>query len=162
MKIAVISDIHDRLSNLKQVINELNIMGIKHVICCGDLCSPFTARLLGEKFKGDIYAVFGNIADRDNNPKVSKEFPNFHHLGDYGQLTLDGKKIFFVHFPEIAEAKAREGNYNFVFHGHTHKKRADKIGDTILLNPGEIYGLRYPPSYAIVDLETSEYDFIQV
>ncbi|MCT4575039.1 MAG: metallophosphoesterase [Alphaproteobacteria bacterium] len=162
MKVAIISDVHDKLSNLKQVINEINLMGIKHIICCGDLCSPFTARLLGEKFKGDVYAVFGNIADRERTPHVEKEFLNFHHLGDYGQLTLGGKKIFFVHYPEIAEAKAKEGKYDFVFHGHTHKKIARKVNDCLLLNPGEIYGLRYPPSYAILDLETYEYDFIQV
>ena len=63
---------------------------------------------------------------------------------------------------EIAEAKAKSGKYDFVFYGHTHEKKEERIGDCLLLNPGEILGWRYPPSYAIVDLETKEVSFVVV
>lgn len=160
MKIAVISDIHDCITNLQLVIDEINTMEITHIVCCGDLCSPFIARMLGEKLNGDIYTVFGNTYDKDANPKVSEVFSNFHHMGDVGEIEIDGKSIGIIHYPEIARTMAEGGKYDFVFHGHNHTKNGEMIGDCLLLNPGELLGYRNPPSYAIVDLETKEYNFI--
>jgi len=131
-------------------------------VCCGDLCSPFVAKCLATDFKGDVYCVFGNTADRENNPKVSIDHSNFHHMGDVGEVSIDGKQVGFIHYPEIAETMAKSGKYDFVFYGHTHRQMAEMVGDCLLLNPGEVFGYRYAPSYAIVDLVTKEYNFIPV
>jgi uncharacterized protein len=160
MKIAVITDIHDVLERLQFVLKEIEDMGITKIVCCGDLCSTFIAKCLATDFNGDVYSVFGNNADRDNTPKVSIQYPSFHHMGDIGKVKIYGKKIGFVHYPEVAEEMAESGEYDFVFYGHTHKQRADIIGNCLLLNPGEIMGYKYTPSYAIVDLVTKEYNFI--
>lgn len=160
MKIAVISDIHDDLEKLKFVLSEVEAMGIDTIICCGDLCAPFVGKCLAEDFKGDVYTVFGNTADRENTPKLNQKYDNFNHMGDVGEVELGNHRIGWVHYPEIAEEMAKSGVYDFVFHGHTHLKRAEMFGDCLLLNPGEIRGYRYPPHYAIVDLETKEYNFI--
>ena len=162
MKIAVISDIHDGLENLTLVLKEIEIQGIENIICCGDLVSPFIAKELGKSFRGDVYCVAGTDEELSFNPMISHEYPNFHDLGEVGELELDGKKIGFVHYPEIAETMATGGVYDFVFYGHTHTPFAEMVRECLLLNPGEVLGGRHPTSYAIVDLDTKVFNFFPI
>ena len=73
-----------------------------------------------------------------------------------GEIEVEGKKIMFVHFPEIARAFASTGNYDAVFYGHNHVSKIERIGDTWLANPGSIMGRRVAPSYAIYDTDSND------
>jgi len=159
MQIAIISDMHDSLEKLRFVLKEIENLGIKQIICCGDICAPFMAKEMG-KFPGEVHCVFGNVEDRINTPKVCEEYSNLHHYGDKASIEIDNKRIGIIHYPEEAEEMAKSGNYDFVFHGHTHEKRAINFGDCLLLNPGEILGIKGSPSYAVVDLNTAKYSHI--
>jgi predicted phosphodiesterase len=81
---------------------------------------------------------------------------------------LDGKITALVHFPEIAKSLGRTGKYDFVFYGHTHKPwiekaKADANGkEYILLNPGTAAGEIYPPTFAIWETETDNFNLIRV
>ena len=44
MKIAVISDIHDNIWQLAKVLNGIAAAQVSVILCCGDLCSPFTLK----------------------------------------------------------------------------------------------------------------------
>ena len=50
---------------------------------------------------------------------------------------------------------AKTGNYDAVFHGHNHDKKTEMIEDTLLANPGELAGVKNPPSYGIYDTKTN-------
>ncbi|MBN2676107.1 MAG: YfcE family phosphodiesterase [Alphaproteobacteria bacterium] len=162
MQIIVLSDIHDSMVNLKQVVSDANIMKIPHIVFCGDFCSPIPAKFLASEFEGEIHAVFGNSEDRNTTPTLSENFPNFHHYGDIAKFDLEGKKIAVVHYPDQAEALAKSGAFDFVFSGHTHKHSLQEMGKTIWVNPGDLMGFKENPHYALVDLETREVKFIQV
>ena len=58
------------------------------------------------------------------------------------EITLGGKKIAVVHYPEKARALAESGKYEMVFYGHTHKPWEERIGQCRLVNPGELAGQR--------------------
>ena len=67
MKIAIISDIHDHVWNLRAAMQWLvSLSGreaIHELICCGDLCSPFVMGILINYCKDrpiPIHLVFGN------------------------------------------------------------------------------------------------------
>ena len=62
-----------------------------------------------------------------------------------------------VHYPKIAYAFAKTGEYDFIFCGHTHKYEIKEIGKTLVINPGEILGKEGPPSFVILDLKTKEH-----
>ncbi len=144
MRFAIISDTHDNLANLNKVIDFLNKEKIEIVLHCGDICNQDTIDEAVKNFKGQIHFVRGN--------------------GDYGlenipekmELELGSKKIFFNHYPDIARKAAESGKYDLVFYGHTHKPWEERVGNCRLVNPGEVAGQRFKPTFAIYDTETDK------
>ena len=77
---------------------------------------------------------------------------------DFGETDIDGLKIGFCHFPELAMKNAEK--YDFVFYGHTHKPWIEKIGNCFVANPGNLAGQYYAPSFAILNTETKNLSLI--
>lgn len=71
-------------------------------------------------------------------------------------------KIAFVHFPDKAKTLAETGKYDFVFYGHTHKPWTEKIGNCTLLNPGNVTGDFYPPTFAIWDTKNNNFELKRI
>jgi putative phosphoesterase len=143
MKIAIVSDTHDNVANFNKAIDFLNKEKIEVMLHCGDICNQQTIDEASEKFKGEIYWVRGN---------------GDHHLDlvpEKMEIVLGGKKIAWVHFPEIAKKLAESGNYDAVFYGHTHRPWEETIGKCRLVNPGELAGQRYKPCFALYDTGTN-------
>lgn len=154
MKIAVISDTHDREAELKQFIEKINREGINVLIHCGDFCAPFIIKALAE-FEGDTHCVFGNTDDRYISSKLA-ESRGIKLYGDFAQIEIDSKKIAFIHNDKIGELLAETDKFDAVFHGHNHKAYKKKVGNTLLANPGEMAGLNGVPTYGIYDTNTNE------
>ena len=55
------------------------------------------------------------------------------------------------------------GEYAYVFHGHTHRRRDRMIGHTRVINPGALGGRRTERrSFCILDLATGETRFVEL
>lgn len=65
MKIAIISDIHDNLANLKKAMDLIKKEKIKIIIHCGDIITLQTLKGTFQEFEGKIHIVFGN-ADKEH------------------------------------------------------------------------------------------------
>ncbi len=147
MKIAIVSDTHDNLANFNKIIDWLNYEEIKTILHCGDICNQETINEAVKNFKGEIKFVRGN-----------GDF-NLHDISEEMEIELDGKKIFFNHYPDIAQKNAELRNpsrpsgqeYDLAFYGHTHKPWEEKVGNCRLVNPGEVAGQRFKPTFAIYD-----------
>ena len=161
MKIAIISDSHDHLENLRKAIEIAKQNKAEALIHCGDFCAPFIIDELAE-FSGEVHCVFGNIDDRYLTTKKAEEKENLVLYGNIAKIQLDNKKIFFTHFPDIARAFALSGEFDAVFHGHTHEKNKETLNNTLLLNPGEIMGRLGNPSLAIYNTETNDAEFFDI
>lgn len=144
MKFAVVSDTHDHIKNFTKVIDFLNAQKITTILHCGDICNQEIIDEAAKSFKGEIIYVRGN-GDYEL-PEIPEKL----------KLELDGKKIFFNHYPEIAKAAAESGKYDLVFYGHTHRPWMEEIGKCKLVNPGELAGQRYKPTFAVYDTETDK------
>lgn len=158
MNIAIISDTHDNLPNLKRAVKMIEAENIKTIIHCGDIASRETLKELSEIFKGKSFLVFGNM-DKDyltNQKANKKDFPNFKFFDQIGEIVLDEKKIAFTHFPDLAKKMAVSQNWDIIFYGHTHKPWEEKIGKTRLANPGNLAGLLYRATFAIYDTKNDE------
>lgn len=143
MKIAIISDTHDNLPNLKKAIEWINKEKIQLILHCGDISSQETIDEARKLFNGDIKFVKGN-ADWELN------------LPDKMELEFNKKKIGFVHFPAEAKKMVQSGNFDMVFYGHTHRAWDEKVDSCHMINPGELAGQFYKPTFAVYDTATEK------
>jgi uncharacterized protein len=176
MKIAIISDIHNNQVNLKKVLDFCAKEKIETIICCGDLASQEMLDFLNDKFSGTIYYVFGNMdidhlrgiefADHIKSDKASdhviKKYKNSLIYENFGEIELDGKKIAFVHYPNVARELAATGKYAFVFYGHTHMPWMETIEKCKIINPGNVAGEIYPPTFAVWNTENDKFELIRI
>ena len=154
MRLAIISDIHDNLGNLRSVLAAA--AGTDALICCGDLCSPFVAKAMGEGYAGPIHVVFGNNdGDLFRITQISAAFSQVTLHGEQAELEIDGRRIAVNHFDSIARPLADGDRYDLVCFGHNHRFEISNAGETLLLNPGEIFGgLSGSATWAVYDTQT--------
>lgn len=159
MRIGIISDSHDRIDHVNQAIDALNSKA-DVLLHCGDFCSPFMMEEFA-KFSGEVHAVFGNVDDRARSTKKAEEH-GVHLHGDIAVLEFDGVTFALNHFPEIAVAMAMSGQFDVVCHGHTHVKREEQFGSTLLINPGELMGRKGACTYAVYDTQKRSVEFFEL
>jgi uncharacterized protein len=163
MKVLVISDIHDKKETLLKVLNQSKDLGCSAIIFCGDTSSPETfSSLLADS--RPIYAVFGNIEyDMENIEKFTTSAKHISFDSDILIFKLDNRNIVISHYPEKVEIFAKSGIYDAVFHGHTHKSRAEYLGKTLIGNPGEISGhITGKRSFGIYDTSDNRFQIIPI
>jgi len=153
MIIAIVSDTHDNVPNFKNAVDWIKKQKISTIIHCGDIFKPETVKEILKTFKGKIYLVFSPAdADFSGIPADSfKKMKNVKVFKEFGEIKISGKKIAFCHFPEIAEDLTKSQKYNLVFYGHSHKPWLQEIGKTKLVNPGNLAGIFYKPTFAVYD-----------
>lgn len=151
MKIAVLSDTHDNHFNLIKALTLINKENVSALIHCGDVCNPETLELVLDNFNKKIYLVLGN-GDLNKNWDKFRE-KRIEIFNDFGKFKLSNKKIGITHFPDLAYKEAEIKDYDFIFYGHTHKPWEEKINDTFLINPGNIAGIIYRSTFALLDLK---------
>jgi len=135
----------------------VNANQVEQLIFCGDLCAPATLKkMIAPKFSGLIHMVFGNVTDRELLPKVAASFPQVHHYGDVGEFVVDNLRIAINHYPEIAKELAVSGHYDYVFYGHNHTPWEEKIGSTVVANPGTLAGMFQKATFALLDTKNKK------
>jgi uncharacterized protein len=173
MLTAIISDIHNNTVNLQKVLNYCKDNEIKTIICCGDLASDETLDFLNDNYTSTIHYAFGNMDNEQlDNFKSKAKYKKTFLYKDFGEIEIDGKKIAFVHFPEVARKLAETEKYDFVFYGHTHKPWEEIINVTAsaeaparrckMLNPGNVAGEIYPPTFAVWEVKNNNFKLIRI
>jgi uncharacterized protein len=163
MKIGVLSDTHDNLTNLITVLEAYRDRGIKTLIHCGDL----TSLDIVSYFKGFrlIYTI-GNMDIATGTIKKSIEkLDTDNYAGMVYRGKLNGVPIAATHSHidgKIMEL-VREKRFKWIFHGHTHEKRDEVVRGVRIVNPGALGGLgREPRSFCVVDLDAENVEFIPI
>lgn len=153
MLIAIISDIHNNLPNLKNCLNWCLNNNVEKIICCGDIDNKNTISNLTDYFKGDIFIVRGNS---DNYSEIDLiKFSNLKYFEEWGLISLDDLRIGFCHEPhKIKKIIASQEKINFIFYGHTHKPWLENKENIIIANPGNIGGIIYPATFSTLDTKT--------
>jgi len=163
MKIGVLSDSHDNLTNIRKAVEIFSKNGVEALIHGGDFCSPFTlAEFKPLADKGvKMHAVFGNNdGDRVLLVRRAVDFCSF--TDGAGIVTLDGRKIVILHYPDLGEDLFRLGAYDLVIYGHNHKVRVEGE-EKKLLNPGTCSGyLAETATVALVDTRTMGVEIVRL
>lgn len=152
MKIAVLSDTHDNIWNVRKAMERIAAHEAGAIIHCGDIIAPF---VFMEFRQGTIpvHCVFGNNdGDRYLLTKTAEAAAGLITLyGTIGEINIDGYAIAFTHEPQVGEGLAATGKYDLVCFGHTHVFRQEQAGNTVLLNPGDVMGKDGDAGFCIVD-----------
>ncbi|MBN1428179.1 MAG: YfcE family phosphodiesterase [Anaerolineae bacterium] len=161
MRIAVCSDIHDNIWKLERALPGMNQADL--LIFCGDFCAPFTLTQMAQGFKGPVHAVLGNNdGDQRLLLQMAEKAGNVTLYGQIAEIEIGGAHIVVNHYPEIARGLAAGGSYDVVCYGHDHTLHQEKIGKTLLINPGEIMGRFGRSTYVIFDALTQAVDVFEV
>lgn len=161
MKIAVISDIHDNLWALEEVLSR--VQACETLFCLGDMCSPFTVTAIAEEFSGPIHVVWGN--NDGDRVLITRQADKSGHVvlhGEFAEFDLGGRRIALTHYPHLGRALAAGQQYDLVCYGHDHQRTISWTGRTLLLNPGEVMGRFGVRSYAIYDTDAGEAEILEL
>lgn len=163
MKIGIVSDTHDNLSNTIYCLEHLRNLGVTTLIHCGDLTRPDLPAYF-EGFK--VIYTFGNcdkltgliragVQTLSNNSVAAASFDG----------RIDDRRILVFHGDiegQVMEA-VRLRCYDYIIHGHTHLHSDLRQLKTRIINPGALGGVkRESRSFCVLDLETDDLVFHQV
>jgi uncharacterized protein len=159
MRIGILSDIHDNIWALEAALDALR--DVDALFGLGDYCAPFTVAAIGEAFAGPVHLVWGNN-DGDKVAIVRNAASHQQVIvhGEWARLKLGGRAIALVHDPGLGEVLAQGGRFDLVCHGHNHQRSISSVGDTLLVNPGEVMGRFGVRSVAVYDTEAHQAEII--
>lgn len=152
MKIAIISDTHDNLENLKKFLSFSEKEKIEILIHCGDVCTGETLETIEKKCKR-IFLTLGNCDSERSLLDVTKKTKIFKKDGE---MKIRNLRIGFCHFFDLKEKEEILKNFDFFFFGHTHWPFLKKEKNCILANPGNLAGVFYKATFAVLETKTKK------
>ncbi len=159
MKVAVLSDVHDRLDHLQRVLAKVRACGAERLFFLGDFCAPFSLNELAAGFAGPIDAVFGNNdGDRFLLCQIARKHAHVTLHEPLAELEVNGRPVLLNHYPEIGRRLAKSGEAAAVFTGHDHQRYQHRFGDTLWANPGEVMGRFGTVSWGLWDTASHEFE----
>ncbi len=139
MKIGIISDTHDRVSEIRKAINIFKELDAELIIHLGDYVAPFTAKPFVDS-KINFLGIFGNN-DGEKFGLIKAFSPVGKIYNPPYETTIDNKIFLLLHDPVTLEAYIKSQKYDYILYGHLHKKHKEVSGKTRILNPGETCGI---------------------
>jgi len=138
-RIGVVSDTHNRLPNVGRIVELFNRAAVEAVVHTGDITEPRTLQALGA-LEAPLVGVYGNNdVQREALARVAGE--RGFRLSEPGlELTWWRRRIRVVHDPRDLEEGDLAG-VGLALHGHDHRRRIERRGETLIVNPGECAGL---------------------
>ncbi|HEB99717.1 MAG TPA: metallophosphoesterase [Thiotrichales bacterium] len=168
MKVCIVSDSHDNRPLLDAAVADARERGAEAVLHCGDVVAASTLSVV-QKHGLPVHVIHGNnTGDLYMMARIaSKPGSVVKFYGQDAGIELAGRRIFMVHYPHYAEAMATTGDWDLVCCGHDHKANIQPIGNinggtTLLVNPGTVGGVAAPATYALGDLDTLDFEILDV
>ncbi|MGB9598770.1 MAG: metallophosphoesterase family protein, partial [Minisyncoccales bacterium] len=94
-----------------------------------------------------------SLGNGDDKKLLGLKKENLFVFEKIGKIKIQEKKIAFTHFPCLANELAKEENYDFIFYGHLHFPRERRKKETLLINPGNLAGVFFLPTFALWEIE---------
>jgi len=162
MRVGLISDTHDRLPAIAELVDQMQAAGVGMVLHAGDYCSPFALKAFEETHMS-LAGVFGRN-DGDPQGLLSRAQAGFgaELFESPHSFEIGGRRILLIH--DIGDVQRRSvTSHDIVIHGSTHQQEMKTRGETLIVNPGEACGWLYgTPSAAILDLDSRHVEFLSL
>ena len=148
MILGIFSDTHDNLPQIVKAIKLFNRKKTGFVLHAGDFVAPFTIDKIS-KLSCEWLGVYGN---NDGEKKGLREKSGGRIRKPPLRFKLGGRKITVVHDQRSIDFIKERAD--LVIFGHSHHAELTRIGDKLIVNPGECSGwLSGRSTVALVDLE---------
>ena len=160
MLLGVVSDTHGQVEFARQAVRMLEAFAVERVLHCGDIGSP---AIIGLFAAWPTHFVFGNV-DYDRGALRSAIAAAKQSCHDnFAELEFAGRRIAMLHGDDLRllEETIAGGRFHLVCHGHTHVPRVERVGDTLVVNPGALYRANRH-TIAIVHLSELTAEIIEV
>lgn len=147
MRFVAISDTHDNLEAIRDLIDNLKGERFEFVVHAGDVIAPFSMKALAELGK-TFYVAFGNNdGERRILTKIAEEMGWV--LGEI--VEFPNGVVYHGTDPRVVEI-LKKTDHRYLILGHTHEAKIERFGEKIVINPGEVCGyLTGKRTFAIVD-----------
>jgi putative phosphoesterase len=161
MKVGIISDTHNDSAMTSRALQEFRRRGVNTLFHCGDLTS---AEMVAQ-FRGfEVVFARGNM-DRHRKKAVKRAIAaqaGADWIGKGSEVELEGKRIAITHGDRVELLDTLlYAEPDYLFTGHTHRRRDERLGPTRVINPGAVGGVKYEQrSIAVLDLATGELEVI--
>ncbi|ELZ46462.1 phosphodiesterase, MJ0936 family protein [Halorubrum californiense DSM 19288] len=156
MRIGIVSDTHDDLAAVEAAVSLFEREEVDAVVHCGDFVAPFSVTPFDADFA--FHAVRGNNDGEWAVGSTVEEFGSYH--GEAAALSFATVDVAVTHGTSdlVVDALVDCGDYDYVFHGHTHAHGVEARGGTVRVNPG---GLPIPVEgaddvFRVATLDTAE------
>lgn len=160
MRLGLVSDTHDNLDLARVAARFLHEQACDLVLHLGDVTGPPMVSV----FAGlPMRFLRGNNDDADELADAL-EANGFPALADNWTGTLAGVRVAAHHghlrFPPVDVLRGAP-EPDLLLHGHTHKRRCERVGRTLVVNPGALHRA-LTKSVAVVELPALEVRFHEV
>lgn len=162
MLVGLMSDTHDRLPAVRELLKQMTQRGVAMVLHAGDYCAPFSLQPFQEAGVA-LAGVFGrNDGDPEGLKAVAAQGMGHELFESPHSITLGDHKILLVH--DIGDVALRSiKGHHFVVHGMEHQQSMKTRGDSLIICPGEACGwLHGAPTAAVLNLDTKHCEFIKL
>ncbi|MBT3344823.1 MAG: YfcE family phosphodiesterase [Gemmatimonadetes bacterium] len=149
--IGLCSDIHDNIWALERALPLLEPADT--VLFCGDFCAPFTLAQLAEGVAPrPLHVIWGNNdGDRHLLTHIASGFDHVQLHGEFLDLQIEETHVVASHYPDVARTIVQGFGQGIVCYGHDHVAHEERVGDALLVNPGEIMGRFSRRTIALID-----------
>lgn len=161
MKIGILSDTHNDGTAAVHAARVFRQRGVQKLFHCGDLTSAWVVK----HFVGfETFFTRGNMDKHELTllKGAVRAQAGARWLGKGDEVEIDGKRIAITHGdrPDVLEGLLFS-EPDFLLHGHTHRRRDERVGPTRVINPGALGGNRHEArSICVLDLVTDQLDVI--
>ena len=163
VKVGILSDSHDHLTNLRKAVEALNDSGVGYAIHAGDFVAPFVANEL-QNLRCPLMGVFGNNDGERLGLLARFKAFNAEVKVQPAFVEWDGKRFVVVHEGDLVEALAQSGQFAGVIYGHTHAVDIRRTANgCLIINPGEVCGwLTGKATVALLDTDTLQVQLVEL
>ncbi len=163
VKVGVVSDTYDNRAGLKQLLDRFLVAGARWLFHCGGLGSASLVDLLKP---WQVYIVAGERErDRAAIETALQKARLQSTLPTELTATIEGVRIGLCRGDNtyILNSWAKSGEFDYIFYGHTLRRRDEARGHTRVINPGALGGPRYQSrSGMLMDLISGEAKVIEI
>jgi putative phosphoesterase len=152
-----VSDTHDNLPLARRAAAFLRARSPDLVLHLGDICTPAIVDLFADlpvrflRGNNDVDERLPDALAAAGLPPLLDEW-----TGDVGGVRLaatHGHRAHLVH--------RHLGQADLLLHGHTHQRRAEKLGNTLVVNPGALHRCAHK-TIALVHLPEARVEYLEV
>jgi putative phosphoesterase len=147
MRFIAVSDTHDNIPAIRELIDEIKKEKIDFIVHAGDIVSPFAIKEFA-KLDVRMYFAFGNNdGEKRLLTKIAED--NGWVIGEIVEFPQG--VVYHGTDARIVEI-LKKTKHDFLVLGHTHEAKIERVNCKIVLNPGEVCGyLTGKRTYAIVE-----------